>query len=127
MTQMILAITKQTIDQRDLLQVLEENGIPGLSFISVDTIEDAEPCFFENDILLLIADYNIPGVVEAFMEMKQDEFFAHIPVIMIIPRRTRQAIQTALQQGFDACVAEAEIPLLLPLPGNSLNQKPCLH
>ena len=79
MTQMILAITKQTIDQRDLLQVLEENGIPGLSFISVDTIEDAEPCFFENDILLLIADYNIPGVVEAFMEMKQDEVFCPYP------------------------------------------------
>ncbi len=113
MRQTILAITTLQIKQHDLLKILSENDLEEMDFIRVESIEEAENLFFERDILLVIGDNSIPGIREILIEMKQDEFFSHVPVILLIPRRTRQTIQKALQEGFDVCIAEEEVPLLL--------------
>ncbi len=114
MKQTILAITKFEIEQHELLRVLEKNGISDLEFIRVESMEEAEHLFFDRDILLVIGDNSLPGIREILVEMKQDEIFSHVPVILLIPRRTRQTIQQALQEGFDVCIAEEELSLLLP-------------
>ncbi len=126
MQRTLLSITADPIDTEDLISVLDSVGLGNFRIISTASMEEAEPHFYEQEIYLVIADERVPQAIETLQEMKQDEMFAHVPVLLLIEKRTKERIQAAFRMGFDTCVALQEVSALLahqaiPLIRNHLN------
>ncbi|WP_319559681.1 adenylate/guanylate cyclase domain-containing protein [Marispirochaeta sp.] len=126
MQRTIITITADPVNTTELVAVLESVGLGSFQTISAASMEEAEAHFYEQDIYLIIADERVPQAVETLREMKQDEMFAHIPVLLIIEKRTKERIQSAFRMGFDTCLAVQEVSVLLahqsiPLIRNHLN------
>lgn len=114
MDRCILLITSRELDTAPLLDSLAAKELGAFEALPTSSVEEAEPLFFEREIYLIIADAQVEGVEEILGELKQDEMFSHIPVLLILEERSGEGIKAALDAGFDAVLGRDEVKELLP-------------
>ncbi len=114
MDRSILCITSRPIDTAPLIESLTHKELGSFEALQTSSVEEAEPLFFEREIYLIIAESKVEGVEEILGDLKQDEMFSHIPVLLILEERSAALVKRAMDNGFDAVLARDELDELLP-------------
>lgn len=115
-------------DNADLLDFLKEALSP--DFADIVTVQSGNRAFAElvsgNTPDIIVSDVNMPdgNGYNMCMQIKEDERFSHIPVILLTARGEQQSQSDSYRIGADAFMAKPfEVETLLELIRNILKQK----
>lgn len=84
-----------------IIRTIKAAGFSGETFLQASNGQEAIEKMKDNWIDLLITDYNMPDMdgLELILEMKKDEIFSSIPVLIITTERRDELIETFMENG----------------------------
>jgi len=109
----ILIVSNLPIDTTKIRRYLAEHKIGDFDVVKVETEAAAEEIFYGGGgVDCIVAQSEMTGTVALLKEMKQDEMFRHVPILLIIKGNETKLINEVYDSGFDAHIVYTDIHCL---------------
>ncbi len=109
----ILCIGKTGLRPETLAETLTED-MGEFHVRQAESMEEAEPFFYEKKVCLVIADSRVAGILSSLSRIKNDEMFHHIPLVIIVPDRNLAGMREAFSFGMESVIPAEDVQPLLP-------------
>lgn len=97
-----IMIVDDSSPMRDvIIRTIKAAGYSGENFLQASNGKEALGILKDNWVDLLVTDYNMPDMdgLELLIEMKKDDIFASVPVLIITTERREEFIEKFMEEG----------------------------